>query len=308
MEMERQVVDEISLIDIALILKKRKKLFLGVVALFTCVAVIFSAVKTTHHKFTFTQNFQFAHYYDGSVLEPLIPVDELVVAINTQIAPTELSQFSRKNNMHLTAKPLEVSQNTFPQVNNKDTFFSPSIFSLSIESDKNTLPTLQHLFANIKQQINQYEGVTVANFKNWKHSQLTLYQQSVMILRRKLASLNKVQTLAYASGKLASTHVAVAGSEPGVDIQNFMSYQQLLANKASIQSQIQQMRLAMLNQQHAIDTLTLAKAVGDIQVSAAGGISKTVAFALVFLLGIFMALVAVFIAEFFQKLKQQDVL
>lgn len=320
MDTQQPMVDEISLMDIALILKKRKKLFWGVVGLFVCVAVVVSVLKSSHYEFS--QKFRIAHYYSASLIAPVFSLSGVLIELNTQVIPDVLARYNQKNSQHLmplvfSASPVgyndaKLAARISSDKSSGDFIGSDTLIQLNAKGKKSMLPAYQQLFTEMYQQLVQRELIRVDYFKKALNFQLNLDQGALADYQRDFVSLDlKLTKHPLVKDKATGQPVAVNSETVGVEslarIQELMTYRQMLSYRMTIHNKIESLKRAIQNKQFNLSTLSELKPVAAITASiGAVGLAKRTLFLLVCVFGFFIALMAVFLAEFRQKLKQQD--
>jgi hypothetical protein len=284
-QIRQDEIQEYSLLDLIVVLSKHRKLFIYTTLIITLLGAIFAGMTHLKKSYVYRQPVQLASYFSDGKQFLLQGNAQIMSAVNNLYLPRFLEQYRTQHVKFNDARFIENFnvQSSFEQTQGQIEAPSNTIY-FEYKGNENDLPLFQQAVQSILLQIQQQEHPMMNSLLNTSKANLLLMQTEVPKLE-KVGELLKD----YSATKNNDMHQEIA-----MTVSTRETYLDLISQSQTVQNVIQ-FKQAANDLTQKIESLTPSTMGPLIIIAGKPAISFMGMVLLSFIVGLFIALLLVFI-------------
>jgi hypothetical protein len=295
MSMQQDDTQEYSLLDLIVMLYKHRKLFIYTILIITILGVIYAGWSYSKKQFIYRQPVQLASYYLDGKQYLLQGNTQVINAVNNLYVPRFIEQYKSTHPKFNETKFLDnfSVKSTFAQTQDQSEAISNVVY-LEFKGSKDDLSLFQDASSSIVQQIVQQEKPMI-------NSLIIASKSNLLLMQTEVPKLEKVGELlkSYSGNQDNNIH-----QEMAMTVSTRETYLDLISQSQTVQNVIQ-FKQAMNQLNQKIDSLTPTSTVSLIVMNANPKIPLVSMILLSFIIGLFIAILLVFIKVMSESIKTQ---
>lgn len=296
MQMKSDDTQEYSLLDLIVMLYKHRKLFIYTVLIITVLGAIYAGWSGSKKHYVYRQPVQLASYYLDGKQFLLQGSTDMISAVNNFYLPRFIEQYTAQHPTFNAAQFLEnfSVQSSFEQQTASQPVLSNVIY-FEYKTKHQDLEVFQQASESLMQQIHAQEKPVI-------DSLIAISNANTLVLQTEIPKLEKVGELLKSFS--ASQNNNGGRQELAMTVSTRETYLNLMSQSQTLQNVIQlKQTVNDLNQK--VSSLTPTVATSIIAMDGKARISFVNMILLSFIMGIFIALLLVFIKVISGAIKMQ---